>query len=69
VLSDTIGNALTVKTFAALQREAQNFAQLNAEATKARTKQYLAFNLMGIVLLIMLVFLEIATLWYAVILW
>ena len=69
VLSDTIGNALTVKTFAALQREAQNFAQLNAEATKARTKQYLAFNLMGIVLLVMLVFLEIATLWYAVILW
>ena len=66
LLSDTIGNALTVKTFAAFQREAQNFAKLNAEVTNARTKQYLIFNLMWMISLVAVVFLEVGAVRYAI---
>ena len=69
LLSDTIGNALTVKTFAAFQREAQNFAQLNADVTNARTKQYLIFNLMWMISLVAVVFLETGAVRYAITLW
>lgn len=69
LLSDTIGNALTVKTFAAFQREAQNFAKLNADVTNARTKQYLIFNLMWMISLVALVFLETGAVRYAITLW
>ena len=65
LLSDTIGNALTVKTFAAFEREAHAFSKLNLEATSARTKQYLIFNLMWMVSLVAVVFLEIGVVWYA----
>ena len=69
LLSDTIGNALTVKTFATFQREAQNFAQLNADVTNARTKQYLIFNLMWMISLVAVVFLETGAVRYAITLW
>ena len=65
LLSDTIGNALTVKTFAAFNREAYSFSKLNLEATSARTKQYLIFNLMWMISLVAVVFLEIGAVRYA----
>lgn len=65
LLSDTIGNALTVKTFAAFDREAYSFSKLNLEATSARTKQYLIFNLMWMISLVAVVFLEIGAVRYA----
>ena len=65
LLSDTIGNALTVKTFAAFHREAYSFSKLNLEATSARTKQYLIFNLMWMISLVAVVFLEIGAVRYA----
>lgn len=65
LLSDTIGNALTVKTFAAFDREAYSFSKLNLEATSTRTKQYLIFNLMWMISLVAVVFLEIGAVRYA----
>ena len=65
LLSDTIGNALTVKTFAAFDREAYSFSKLNLEAKTARTKQYLIFNLMWMISLVAVVFLEIGAVRYA----
>ena len=65
LLSDTIGNVLTVKTFAAFDREAYSFSKLNLEATSARTKQYLIFNLMWMISLVAVVFLEIGAVRYA----
>ena len=65
LLSDTIGNALTVKTFAAFDREAYSFSKLNLEATSARTKQYLIFNLIWMISLVAVVFLEIGAVRYA----
>ena len=64
LLSDTIGNALTVKTFAALEREAHAFSKLNLEATSARTKQYLISKLMWMISFVAMVFLEIGVVWY-----
>lgn len=66
LLSDTIGNALTVKTFAALDRESKKFADLNAELTKARTKQFLIFNRIRTCSLVAVVFLEVGALRYAI---
>lgn len=69
VLSDTITNALTLKTFAALSRESEHFAKANKEAMQARKTQYFKSMWQWGTSFVLVVFLELGVMRYALELW